>query len=1070
MLAKRRSAAKSRAATARPVAVVAKLSTPRVTQLLHRERLVAMIEQKLDGGVCWIAAPAGYGKTTAVVDYLESRAAPHVWLRVDEGDQDVARFFGYLAQSLGAAAAAVPVFGVEYAEHPVEFARRFFRAFFGQLAPGTALVLDDLQDADTPEFRRLLSVLVSELPDAVGCICLSRTLPQEELSDLVTRGRIALMDREALAFSDDEARALVKARQPDATVDVAAARGWAVGLVLLAERGLLVRPSDRPGSSPDEFFDSLGRQVFQSMAASDMELLQKLSVLPDISAELAKAMLGTERAGELLDWLYQRQLLVTRAQSSADLFHLHDLLREFLSRRLAQTLSTDELVELRTTAALALRQVGRADDAIALALEAGAWALARELILERAQSVLAEGRRATFIEWCRALPEAEMTGWLYYWLGDAHMPDDAAVEHWLARAWDAFEDAGDRRGQALTVSRAVLVKTNSWRTYEGLSAWTRRALAMIEAGLPALAGDEGLLMQIGMVRALNFADDYYHGGEAGQALVNGLLERLMRGGGEDSSDLRLLASESLIEHSISVMRGEVFASAVDSVLDDVRQASVLPWTLGSWLVAFGSKSGRYFPYSRRGFPYATAEAALRAAIEIGEREALRGVEFGALYHLQMQMKYHNSFGELRPLLARLSEIADSRFTTQVAVVADCLATLHARQGEFIEAHRECDRFMAAIEAANEPMRERLPHYFTTLQVLLAERRAGDAAVLLEELLPRLESGGLKRAQLLIRAARTIEAKWNGDGGYDELLRAFLAELRAAGWPMVLLNLPELLAELLGDALDAGIDPEFCRGLIAERRLAAPERRPAGWPWPLKIYVLGSFSIERDGAPLEVGAKAPTRALDILRMLAISKDATCALETVQDRLWPDLDGDQAKAACEQAVHRLRKLIGQADLLIQREGKLWLAPDKVWVDLAAWQAKLQHRADQSAEAREAIVLAFPGPLSFNERTSAWSVDAAERLQRSFADLALAAGAALEAGGEGGRARRIYLRGLEHYPDSARLSKALILECLARDDVDAALEGFAHYERSLRAAGFDAPPADMRALVQPYLAARA
>ena len=57
---------------------------------------------------------------------------------------------------------------------------------------------------------------------------------------------------------------------------------------------------------------------------------------------------------------------------------------------------------------------------------AQSWALARELILERAGALIAQGRRATIIEWCARLPSQEMNAWLFYWLGVARMPDDAA--------------------------------------------------------------------------------------------------------------------------------------------------------------------------------------------------------------------------------------------------------------------------------------------------------------------------------------------------------------------------------------------------------------------------------------------------------------------------------------------------------------------------------------------------------------------------------------------------------------------------------------------------------------------
>ncbi|TIP97929.1 MAG: hypothetical protein E5X60_14940 [Mesorhizobium sp.] len=77
---------------------IAKLAAPRSARILRRNRVLEAIGQKSRSSVCWVAAPAGYGKTTAVIDYLESTVAPHVWFRIDEGDQDIARFFQYLAQ------------------------------------------------------------------------------------------------------------------------------------------------------------------------------------------------------------------------------------------------------------------------------------------------------------------------------------------------------------------------------------------------------------------------------------------------------------------------------------------------------------------------------------------------------------------------------------------------------------------------------------------------------------------------------------------------------------------------------------------------------------------------------------------------------------------------------------------------------------------------------------------------------------------------------------------------------------------------------------------------------------
>jgi DNA-binding SARP family transcriptional activator len=424
------------------------------------------------------------------------------------------------------------------------------------------------------------------------------------------------------------------------------------------------------------------------------------------------------------------------------------------------------------------------------------------------------------------------------------------------------------------------------------------------------------------------------------------------------------------------------------------------------------------------------------------------------------------------LVGRLAEIADSRFTTQVAVVADCQAALHARQGDFAEAYRDCDRFMEAIEAANEPMIERWPHYITKYQVLLADRQPRQAAALLDDILPRIDGGARRRTELCILAAEALEAKWGDDPGYEDRLTSFFKALRDAKWPTILLNLPELLAELIADALEREITGEFCRAIVRERHLLAPLGRPERWPWPLKVHVLGGFRLERHGEPVELGAKPPTRALDILRALSVSQNCACSVETLQDWLWPDLDGDQAKAACEQALHRLRKLLGQTDLIVQREGKLHLATDQVWVDLVSWEARLKSALREKAAGDEAGFQAlhheFAGPLLLNERFAAWLLPVTERVQQEFVDLTVRVGKQRELRGNLDETRTAYLRALDFYPASQRLHKGLIEARLAQGDPAGAISDFDRYARTMRVTDGELSTA-IAALVKPLLQSR-
>jgi DNA-binding SARP family transcriptional activator len=105
---------------------------------------------------------------------------------------------------------------------------------------------------------------------------------------------------------------------------------------------------------------------------------------------------------------------------------------------------------------------------------------------------------------------------------------------------------------------------------------------------------------------------------------------------------------------------------------------------------------------------------------------------------------------------------------------------------------------------------------------------------------------------------------------------------------------------------------------------------------IKVRVLGDFRIERDGAVVELGAKAPTRALDILRMLAVSKDHACSLESA-DALWPDLDAT-SEGGVREGVASAAQIVGRRRPDCAAKAGCGSLPTGL-IDLADWEARLQ-----------------------------------------------------------------------------------------------------------------------------------
>jgi DNA-binding SARP family transcriptional activator len=228
------------------------------------------------------------------------------------------------------------------------------------------------------------------------------------------------------------------------------------------------------------------------------------------------------------------------------------------------------------------------------------------------------------------------------------------------------------------------------------------------------------------------------------------------------------------------------------------------------------------------------------------------------------------------------------------------------------------------------------------------------------------------------------------------------------------------------------------------------------PQLLKIDVLGSFRIELGGRTLDLGAKTPAKSLDILRALAIAPNRSCTLDDLYDWFWPDADGDQAKAACDQALHRIRKLFGDALCVTQRNGRVYLSAANLCVDLDLWETALRAALrpaddkDAAERAMERAFKTFPGPLVQCERATLWLQGAAERVRGKFIELATRLARAYEMRGAHARARSVYLRAIDMYPTCSRCYESLIRSALTQHEYACAFEDFRRYERMLRASG--------------------
>jgi DNA-binding SARP family transcriptional activator len=194
----------------------------------------------------------------------------------------------------------------------------------------------------------------------------------------------------------------------------------------------------------------------------------------------------------------------------------------------------------------------------------------------------------------------------------------------------------------------------------------------------------------------------------------------------------------------------------------------------------------------------------------------------------------------------------------------------------------------------------------------------------------------------------------------------------------------------------------------------PDEYTEAWPWPVKIYTLGRFELELDGKTAEFSAKAPRKMLALLKALICLGGRDVPDYQLIDALWPDEEGDAARAAFGVAVHRLRKLLGKNEAIELKDGRVGLNPDIVWIDAFAFERLASEGlGDSSGEANVGVGRAlalYKGSLLPSDSEEPWSTAMRERLRAKFIHHVGQAGAQLEHDQQWQQAIELYLRGLD------------------------------------------------------------
>jgi DNA-binding SARP family transcriptional activator len=389
----------------------------RAPGVIRRARLLDYLHENLGRKLMLVTAPAGYGKTTLLVDFAGDVDLPACWYTLDEGDRDPTTFLAYL---IAAIRQKYPEFGERsqpLAEHGSPSAHAAAAALVADMVDAIpdyfVLVLDDwhLVSEEAPIIE-LIDQLLRYLPEHAHVIVAGRTLLRGPLVRLAAQGAVAGLGASDLRFNADEVREVLAAKYklqitPEQAAQLAEeSEGWITAIVLTSQDvwrtflAGLARARDAEGT----VFEYLAGEVFDRLPDELRRFLFDSAILRQFTAELCDEIRQRQGAQEWIDQAETRNLFLTRIDvNGVTWFRYHHLFRDFLMIRFKRD-DLDRYIQLQQRAGEWFEHQHQPEEAVDHYWQANALEQTARVMNDSARDLFLAGRLQTVGRWAEMVP------------------------------------------------------------------------------------------------------------------------------------------------------------------------------------------------------------------------------------------------------------------------------------------------------------------------------------------------------------------------------------------------------------------------------------------------------------------------------------------------------------------------------------------------------------------------------------------------------------------------------------------------------------------------------------------
>ena len=491
-------------ASAGPAALLkTKLYVPRSRRgLVPRPRLSERLDRGAASRLVLVSAPAGFGKTTLLTEWLAAGPAtpagerPAAWLSLDRGDNDPASFWTYVIAALRTAAPGVGEGALALLQapgpQPTEAVLTVLLNDLGAVAGDIVLVLDDYHVIDAREVQDGMAFLLDHLPPRLHVVIAGRADPALPLARLRARGELAEIRAAELRFTPDEAAAYLNEMMGLQLTarDVAAlegrTEGWiaALQLAALSMQGRDDVAGFIAGFAGDDRYvvDYLVEEVLQRQPDRVQAFLLQTSILGRLSGPLCDAVTGQGGGKAMLEALDRGNMFLVPLDDRRQWYRYHHLFADVLQARLLDE-QPGQVADLHRRASAWYERSGEQSVAIGHSLAAGDFGQAADLV-ERALTAMSQTRQeATVRGWLELIPDEVIrvrpvlivaVAWVLLSDGQFEGVDGRLrdAERWL----DAAQGTG--AGSPAAPAEMVVVNEEEYRRLPGTIETYRAALAL----------------------------------------------------------------------------------------------------------------------------------------------------------------------------------------------------------------------------------------------------------------------------------------------------------------------------------------------------------------------------------------------------------------------------------------------------------------------------------------------------------------------------------------------------------------------------------------------------------------